>query len=225
LANQTNENKEYVAKLKLPASIAIIDLIDEIRTTLSGRPNQRTPEAYAQFKMDFMDLLELLRRDHPEELPQFQSIIEWNDFAPYFTLDKFQSQYWKDSMGKFTLDYFKLVGRPDITDYASESSSSYDIDHVESEDKDLHPSEVARKEGAHALLEEVIKFKMLVKSGSEHKRDEQSHSLRGQDEANKHIRFMKLPLQDRSAYMTPSVSAIVSNGIYLYCKSLSTFIP
>jgi len=210
-----------VAKLKLPASIAIIDLIDEIRTTLRERTNQRTPEAYAQFKMDFMDLIELLRRD----LSQFESIIEWDDFAPYFTLDKFQSSDWNKSFYRIIMDYFRLVGRPDIMDYASESSSSYDIDHVESEDKDLHPSEVAYKEGAHALLEEIIKFKMLVKSGSEHKRDEKSHPLRGQDEANKHIRFVKLPQQDRSAYMTPSVSAIVSNGIYLYCKSLSTFVP
>jgi hypothetical protein len=221
LANQTNENKEYVAKLKLPASIAIIDLIDEIRTLTRS---QRTPEAYAQFKMDFMDLIELLRQDHPQKLPQFQSIIEWNDIAPYFTLDKFQSNNWNNSIGQFTMDYFRLVGRPDIMDYASESFSSYDIDHVEREGKKLRPAYTARK-GARALLEEVIKFKMLVKSGSEHKRDEQSHSLRGQDEANKHIRFMKLPLQDRSAYMTPSVSTIVSNGIYLYCKSLSTFVP
>ena len=196
-------------KLKLPASIAIIDLIDEIRTLREKR--QRTPEAYAKFKKDFMDQIKKIR----QHLPQFESIREWNDFAPYFTLGKFQCREWIGLLGKFTMDYFRVVGRPDIMNYASESFSSYDIDHVEREGKKLRPAYTARK-GARALLEEVIKFKMLVKSGSEHKRDEEAHPLRGQDESNKHIRFMKLPLQDRSAYMTPLVSKSLTFTLAMY---------
>lgn len=171
----------------------ILELIDKYRG-LSRE--ERTPKAFETFQDEFL----VLCKELSEDLPQFEAIEKWEDFS-FLTLEKFEINAF--GFGPFIMDYFRLVGDPSILRIVNESWASYNLDHGIREGKGDDPNKVARYQGAIALWKEVRKFDMTVRSAKVHRRDEDAHEKRGQNQIDKKVCFV--PSQSETGRLTPTV--------------------